>query len=185
MALECPTCRHPVSFWRSVRTTAWGRFPCRVCGSILGVDVKRRFASLVPFIPVSFFLLHFIGIQNYGALVFYPTMIVVFLVLLRLFERITLLEARAFRCETCGYDLRGQIVTRCPECGSEFDPGAKERVEARVGKPAPRARHLWLLVVLIVLFSATLVAGILAFRNRQAGQQPAPPPPTSAPQPAP
>ena len=25
-------------------------------------------------------------------------------------------------CITCGYDLRGQIEPRCPECDTEFDP---------------------------------------------------------------
>ena len=25
-------------------------------------------------------------------------------------------------CLNCGYDLRGQVEPRCPECGSEFDP---------------------------------------------------------------
>jgi hypothetical protein len=26
-------------------------------------------------------------------------------------------------CVQCGYDLRGQIDPRCPECGKAFDPG--------------------------------------------------------------
>ena len=26
------------------------------------------------------------------------------------------------RCWTCGYDLRGLISHRCPECGRDFDP---------------------------------------------------------------
>jgi len=26
------------------------------------------------------------------------------------------------RCNKCGYDLRGQTVPRCPECGTEFEP---------------------------------------------------------------
>jgi len=26
-------------------------------------------------------------------------------------------------CIECGYDLRGQVEPRCPECGKEFDPG--------------------------------------------------------------
>jgi hypothetical protein len=33
-------------------------------------------------------------------------------------------------CLHCGYDLRGQTVPRCPECGREFDPGLlKQRRE--------------------------------------------------------
>lgn len=31
------------------------------------------------------------------------------------------LDTRA--CATCGYDLRGQVEPRCPECGTAFDPG--------------------------------------------------------------
>ena len=33
-----------------------------------------------------------------------------------------ILDTRA--CATCGYDLRGQVEPRCPECGTAFDPGA-------------------------------------------------------------
>ena len=25
------------------------------------------------------------------------------------------------KCDKCGYDLRGQLLARCPECGTEFD----------------------------------------------------------------
>ena len=25
-------------------------------------------------------------------------------------------------CVVCGYDLRGQVEARCPECGQSFDP---------------------------------------------------------------
>ncbi len=25
-------------------------------------------------------------------------------------------------CVVCGYDLRGQVEPRCPECGTPFDP---------------------------------------------------------------
>ncbi len=28
------------------------------------------------------------------------------------------------RCDKCGYDLRGQLDPRCPECGTPFAPGA-------------------------------------------------------------
>jgi hypothetical protein len=46
-----------------------------------------------------------------------------------LFRRRRALECRRLLCEQgipvcihCGYDLRGQTVARCPECGREFDP---------------------------------------------------------------
>lgn len=32
-----------------------------------------------------------------------------------------LLEAGVAVCQTCGYDLRGQVEPRCPECGAAFE----------------------------------------------------------------
>jgi hypothetical protein len=32
------------------------------------------------------------------------------------------------RCRNCGYDLRGLIEHRCPECGKEFDPNDKAKM---------------------------------------------------------
>jgi hypothetical protein len=37
-------------------------------------------------------------------------------------SNLTLDTSTARICQTCGYDLRGLIATRCPECGSRFDP---------------------------------------------------------------
>jgi len=31
-------------------------------------------------------------------------------------------HAAAYPCASCGYDLRGQVEPRCPECGLQFDP---------------------------------------------------------------
>jgi hypothetical protein len=33
------------------------------------------------------------------------------------------------RCDECGYRLRGLTVTRCPECGTEFDPRAAPQAD--------------------------------------------------------
>src|SRR5438874_8982568 len=33
-------------------------------------------------------------------------------------------------CQTCGYNLRGLTINRCPECGKFFDP--KRPIEARI-----------------------------------------------------
>jgi len=180
MALECPVCRQRVSFFRAFRTTAWGRFPCTACRSILGINVKRRFMSLIPFLPVMYILIRVIRVQDYGSdYVLVPVMILVFLLLLRFCERIVVIDERAFNCRECGYDLQGLTEPRCPECGKLFDPMEKERILARANLPAPRARGRWILVVLILVFIATLAAGIYVANRRRAAPSTAPPPPTS------
>ena len=44
-------------------------------------------------------------------------------------------------CPTCGYELTGLSVRRCPECGKRFDPHdiwvARRHKEAGVGQHAP------------------------------------------------
>ena len=48
-----------------------------------------------------------------------------------------LLELGIPVCLHCGYDLRGQTVPRCPECGRGFDPALLSKVEptSASGKP--------------------------------------------------
>lgn len=38
-------------------------------------------------------------------------------------------------CVKCGYDLRGQVVPRCPECGLAFDP---QEINGPNGQPPAR-----------------------------------------------
>jgi hypothetical protein len=42
-------------------------------------------------------------------------------------------------CVACGYDLRGQIEPRCPECGSAFDEKVSNHSEGESEEPRPRA----------------------------------------------
>lgn len=37
--------------------------------------------------------------------------------------RLQLREMHVPVCQHCGYDLRGQVEARCPECGREYDAG--------------------------------------------------------------
>jgi hypothetical protein len=42
-------------------------------------------------------------------------------------------------CFQCGYDLRGQVDPRCPECGSGFDARLIRRTQAMPQEPPPRS----------------------------------------------
>ncbi len=181
MSLECPTCRERVSFLRTIRTTAWGRFRCPACGSILGIDFKRRMLALIPWVGIILFLLHIVRVQDYGLHVVISTFALAFVVVFYLFDRVALIERRAFCCKKCGYDLRGQVEHRCPECGTPFDPGEKARILARIGSPPPKAKHRWIVVVLILLLALTLMANILTYRAGRAGPGPGPTTRPSAP----
>lgn len=83
-----------------------------------------------------------------------------------------LIERRAFSYKKCGYDLRGQVEHRCPECGTPFDPGEETRILARIGSPPPKPR--WIVVVLMPIVALTLMANILTYRAGRAGQAPGP-----------
>ena len=37
-------------------------------------------------------------------------------------------------CMTCGYDLRGQTMARCPECGTEFDEALLNHTLSRLDR---------------------------------------------------
>ncbi|HUU83439.1 MAG TPA: hypothetical protein VM243_08050, partial [Phycisphaerae bacterium] len=179
MALECPNCRYPVSFWRSIRTTAWGRFQCKACGSVLGIDQKRRFVALVPWLACIAFFLFVAQVQRFGTGALMGAYLLSFFPIYYLLENVVLIERRSFCCRKCGYQLEGLTVPRCPECGQEFDPSEKAEVLERIGKPVPRARRRWVMILLVLLLLGTLVANLVTYyRVRFA------PPPTPMQQPA-
>ncbi len=164
MGLECPNCRGPVSFWRSIRTTAWGRFPCKTCGSILSIDARRRFLAVIPLVGAIAVLLFVARVQDYGTLAFVAGYVAVAVPVFYFIEKVVIIERRRFCCRKCGYELEGLTEPRCPECAEPFDPAERQRVLERLGRPPPPARHRWVLVLLIVLFSATLAAALITHR---------------------
>ncbi len=50
--------------------------------------------------------------------------------------RILLREQGIVLCLDCGYDLRGQTVPRCPECGRPFDPALLKQRGEKEGRAA-------------------------------------------------
>ena len=92
MALECPNCRSLVSFWRSIRTTAWGRFACKACGSVLGIDVKRRFSLLIVWLACLAFFVFVARLPQFGTAAVVAVFATSFFLLFYLFENIVLIE---------------------------------------------------------------------------------------------
>ncbi len=84
-------------------------------------------------------------------------------------DRPAVVERCGLRCQTCGYDLRGQVAPRCPECGRELDEHERTLL---AGAMSPTVRNraqrgAWIVVIaLILLFVATLLAvGITHYRR--------------------
>ena len=183
MLHECPNCREGVSFLRSIITPAWGSFRCRVCGSILGVSLHRRLLAAGLWLAVLFLSMEILRLYSWGRLVTYAAMAVAMVALLYLFEKVTLIERRAFTCKHCGYDLHGLPANRCPECGREFDPAERERVLARINSSPPIRRYRWVAVLFAILLGFGVAAGMVLW---QKSSRPAAPPALTPPvQPSP
>ena len=186
MLHECPNCRGGVSFLRTIRTTAWGSFPCKVCGSVLGISFPRRLLAVGIWLAVLLLTMEVLRLHTWGRLVSYTAMAVVLVAIFYLCEKVVLLDRRAFTCKRCGYDLHGLPEPRCPECGTGFDPAERERILARIHSPLPKARYRWIAPLVVVLLALTVAAGLWFYReaskaaaNRAASPTTQPSPPAS------
>ncbi|HNQ22088.1 MAG TPA: hypothetical protein PKK06_03240 [Phycisphaerae bacterium] len=151
---ECPVCRQPISHVKLFCTSAFGRFRCRTCGSLLGVNVPWRF--MVVLVPAAGLALLFRLVEGNAAAAGWGWVVgglVGLLGLILFFDRAKAYERCAVRCPKCGYDLRGQVVDRCPECG-------EEKVLAVVPLPVPsdpsRRRGMILLLILVGMLALTV-----------------------------
>ena len=158
MPATCPVCRVPMP-WTYVLRPMWSRWNCTHCGSRLGIAIRRRalLAFLLLAMMISALLLGRLGsgIGEYLVLLAVAAWVPCFVCL----DRAAVIERVGLHCQGCGYDLQGQVIPRCPECGRALSD--TERTLLGGGTlPAPkseRSRWGWtLLVVLPLLFCVTL-----------------------------
>ena len=189
MPVECPNCREPIPRIRLFLTTAWGRWRCSRCGSLLGIDVRRRFLAMIPYFGILILLFWFGGGTARSLTVALPAVVVLGLVNFMLFDRAVVHERTGFRCQKCGYDLQGQVEARCPECGSDFESTelAAYKDAGPIRPPAVRWSR-WRIagVVFMIALTILLVLGLVYFRRARtvpvAAPAPAPVLPQTAPQ---
>jgi len=168
---ECPVCRQPLR-WTYLLRTWWSRWPCDRCGSLLGIDRTRRLLSILPIVllalPVSVYLTR----SGWPDLIVLPVVLILWLPCFFLLERAVVLERRGVRCRQCGYNLRGQTVPRCPECGQEFDAAERAYLETGVfpSGPVRRRSRAWFAIPLLLLAVALtgLAVGITHYKGVQA-----------------
>ncbi len=181
MGPECPNCREPIPRLRLFVTTAWGRWECKRCGALLGVDKRRRLLATIPWIAILVLLLGVVRITSYGMPVAVPVLVAFGLCNYFIFDRAVVHERTGLRCRDCGYDLQGQVEARCPECGRVLDAGQVARLQnpERGFDERPVRRGLWfrdwgVIVVLSLLFIATVALLVFKRARKAAGVGPAP-----------
>lgn len=180
MAVECPVCREPIPWHRLFFTTAWGSWRCSACDSRLAVNVWRR----LIFVAVTMVVLYSVTrVVRLGPAWDLPlvllTVAVVMVPCFMFFERARVLERRGFRCRQCGYDLKGQVEARCPECGLAFDEEEADRLKRVAQRTAEatvrRTRFAWVVVALVVVGFLTTLLGLgLTLYMKGAGGDAAP-----------
>lgn len=173
MLATCPNCKEPIPWHRLFLTTAWGSWRCGKCNSLLGVNVKRRLVLVFVAVFLALLLAGWAS-RRFPTVADTPVMLGVFAAVLVIhflcFERARLIERCGFRCQSCGYDLQGQVEPRCPECGREFDAG--ERTDMRrlssadVAEQARRRRWVkWVGVAFLVALVAAQILGLYFWRR--------------------
>lgn len=153
---ECPVCRTRLA-WTFMLRPAWSQWRCDVCESLLAINAKRRFLLLVPYliaIALSVLAARQLRIEPIWGIVTAGAVGLIVIVL----QPARVLERCGLRCKGCGYDLRGQVATRCPECGRELD-GNERHFLATGTFPRPQRRGLgkgWALLLICVLIALAL-----------------------------
>ena len=194
---ECPVCRQSLH-WTYLWRPMWTRWSCSACGSLLTIDWKRRLLSIL-IMPLAFLVSMYLARNGWPGYMALSVVLVLWLPCFLVLDRAAVLERRGFRCQQCGYDLRGQIAPRCPECGRELDADECAILETGVFPhgPTPRRSRAWLAIPLLVFAFlltslavgithwagrarlARLAAGGVPLTQPAAGTQPAAEPPLS------
>ncbi|UCF34931.1 MAG: hypothetical protein JSV78_06410 [Phycisphaerales bacterium] len=175
MPAECPNCRVRIPFLGTFTKTLWSRWECAQCGSVLGINVKRRLlgaamCGVVPFLII--FISRRVGL-NYQHVM--PSIIIAIGVVLYFLDSVVVIERTGHRCRRCGYDLQGQIDARCPECGEAFDAAtAGPLTKSRRSLGRRRAVDRVIVAVMIGLVVLN-VLGLYVFRRAQRRAQAAAP----------
>ncbi|MFQ5496151.1 MAG: hypothetical protein ACE5EX_12315, partial [Phycisphaerae bacterium] len=170
MASKCPVCREPVPWTRRLFNLEWRTWTCSGCESVLAINVLRRLAvsavAAAAMIGVTW-----ANPAGWDMPVVLGTFVAILGPYFVFFDRPRVVERHGFHCGKCGYDLQGQVVPRCPECGEAFDKelaGRMKRAAAGASRDSSR-RGPVLAVVLIMVLSATVVGtGLLVYKTRMA-----------------
>ena len=170
MTKGCPYCRAPLG-WVWVWYPFWTRWRCAHCDALLGIKPNPRLVLVGTMMVVwAATLLVLRPTSTDERLLVGSVLLVMTIVLVYAIDSPRLIEAHGFRCQQCGYDLRGQTLPRCPECGTEFDAEERARILAREDVHTKRPTSgVWTLVfiaVVIVLLGFQVLGFVMLRRSR-------------------
>jgi hypothetical protein len=162
----CPVCRTSLPWLKTFFRPAWARWECAHCGSIIGIDTRRRTIAIGAWLAVLFAWILWMRKAGIPMPVVLIGLLALCYITITFIDRVIPIEIRGVRCRGCGYDLRQCRDAQCPECGTVIDDEIQTRIQTGDhDRPltvphAPRQR--WLLILLIVVGSASLLAaGVL------------------------
>lgn len=129
---------------------------------------------MIPWILILIIMLGVFRIARYGMLITLAVLIVLAFANFTLIDRVVVHKRTGFRCPGCGYDLQGQTVDRCPECGGSFD--LNQLVQYKAGGAAipakPRRSMLTIILITFVVLVTLFLVGLTRYRRTN----PTPPP---------
>lgn len=175
-----------MSRWNVLRPL-WAQWRCRHCNSLIAVDIPRRVLGIVMYVPAVLFA--FFTLTQWGApqALIILGIFVLWLPIFLLTEALSVVERRGLLCNECGYDLRGQTLPRCPECGSELDDRLRALLAGAAEPPPRRAARLGRVLTIVAVLALFVIVGMQAFlmarRSARAGRAATATAPTTRPAP--
>lgn len=159
---DCPVCRAPLG-WTYILRPLTSRWRCRHCGSLLTIHARRRLIGISVYVPAAMSIyVAMRGAGPVGLALFAACLIALLFAVIGTIDRAVVIERCGFRCRGCGYDLRGQVTPRCPECGHEFDADERCMLETGIYPQTTRRGGVhWAIIALLILLSVLVTAGII------------------------
>ncbi|MGD8454368.1 MAG: hypothetical protein PVJ57_21350 [Phycisphaerae bacterium] len=162
---DCPVCNGPLH-WSYVLRPLWSQWRCPACRSLLGINARRRLLGILIYVPLMVTLLSLMIHNGWDSFLLLAVVALAGLPVFLLVDRPRVIERCGLYCQSCGYDLQGQTVPRCPECGRELSDAERKYFETGTyPSPSRRGRYARLILT-ITVFAMLLLAvamGILSY----------------------